>query len=284
MTKSLPFTKMHALSNDFMLIDGIRFPQQWTAAKIKKLAHRRSGVGFDQLLCAEPPCAKEADLFMRIYNSDGSEASQCGNGVRCFYQYVRTQQLTQRSTLKVQTLSRVMTVQSGKAKNSICCDMGAADFSWAGILQPKLAQKQAKAPQPFVLKLATASYESYLVSFGNPHCIIRVNSAPAIAELLARHGAAIAQHPAFVAGINLGVVFLVPQRDALILRTYERGAGPTLACGSNICAAAAVAQTQWKATRDLMVKSPGGSAQVRRGPSGNFHLESPVHHSYNGML
>ncbi len=280
MTK--PFAKMHALSNDFMLVDAIRFPHSWTKAKIKRLANRRSGVGFDQLLCVEPPYDKKADFFMRVYNSDGSEASQCGNGVRCFYQYVHSQELTQRRQLKIQTLSRIMTVEPGKVTGRVSCNMGAADFNWAGILGSELAKKQVA--EPFRLELSATSYESYLVSFGNPHCIIRANSANETTKLLTQHGAEIARHPAFAAGINIGFAYLAPTRDSLILRTYERGAGPTLACGSNICATAAIAQTQWQAKKNLMVKSPGGIAEVRRAADGDFHLESQVHHVYNGIL
>lgn len=278
------FTKMHALNNDFMLVDNIRFPHRWTKAKIRRLAHRRSGVGFDQLLCVEPPSDKKADFFMRIYNSDGGEASQCGNGVRCFYQYVHNQQLTQRRQLRIQTLSRIMTVESGKTPGKVRCNMGAADFNWAGILHPKLAKKQSATIGSFRLELSTTSYESYLVSFGNPHCIIRANSANETTKLLTQYGAEIARHPAFANGINIGFAYLAPTRDKLILRTYERGARATLACGSNICATAAIAQTLWKAKQSLVVKSPGGIAEVRRSLDGSFHLESPVHHIYNGVL
>ena len=284
MKKPLNFTKMHSLGNDFALTDSIRAPRHWTAAAIRKLANRRKGVGFDQLLCAEPPPQKTADFFMRIYNSDGSEANQCGNGVRCFYDYVRAQKLTQRRHLNVQTASRTIPVAPGSKPGSIRCDMGTPDFSWNAILQENPAQTQTHKLQTFSLSLSSISLEVHLVSFGNPHCIIRAQTASDPPRLLQQYGAAIARHPAFAAGVNIGFAFLSLEKDLLSLRTYERGAGATLACGSNVCAAAAIAHKVWGAKKNLTVRSPGGTALISCGANGSFLLESPVYKIYNGTL
>ena len=251
---------------------------------VRRLADRRKGVGFDQLLCAEPPQRETADFFMRIYNSDGGEADQCGNGARCFYEYVRKRNLTGRRCLEIQTRSRLISVEPGSRPGHVRCDMGMADFSWSAVLRAEPAQEQTHETQPFPLTLSSIALEAHLVSFGNPHCIVRAPTAAAPPLLLRRYGAEMARHPAFAAGANIGFVFVAPDKQHLSVYTYERGAGATLACGSGICAAAAVAQKIWGAMKNLTVRSPGGTALVRCGRNGTLFLESEVRKIYDGVL
>ena len=282
MKNSIAFTKMHALGNDFALLDCIRQPVRLTPHKIKRLAHRHKGVGFDQLLCAEPPTEPVADFFMRIYNADGSEAEQCGNGVRCFYDFVRAQGLTQRPRLQVQTSGGIVRLTS--RSGSVACDMGNPDFGWDKILIEELARPApGKQPQPFSIRLKDTQLAAYLVSFGNPHCVICVETVAEVLRMLQLYGKRISTYPAFARGANVGFMHLGDKANVL-LRTYERGVGPTLACGSNICAAAAIAQRRWGAKRTLKVSCPGGVAQVQRTAQGSYYLDSPVNHIYQGEL
>ena len=278
MKQPLPFTKMHALGNDFVLVDFIRHPQRFTEGRIRSLAHRHKGIGFDQLLCVEPPPSPTADFFMRIYNADGSEAEQCGNGARCFYEFVRTQGLTRRRQLLVQTKGGEVRLSS-RAK-AVWCDMGTPDFAAAPLVRPRFLPADGES---LSLHAAGREHEVYVVSFGNPHCLVGAQSAAELPRLVGSYGELLATHTAFRHGANVGFFFIRNKRT-LLLHTYERGVGPTLACGSNICAAAAVVRRHWQGEQDMTVHSPGGNAQVKISAQGRYCFGSPINYIYQGEI
>ncbi len=301
-----PFFKMHTLGNDFMLTDGIRCgalsmpaPMPIQPKIIRSWANRHQGIGFDQLLCAEPPRREDADFFMRIYNADGSEAGQCGNGLRCFYVFVRAVGLTMRDSLAVETAGGLARVE-GAGRGNITSYLDKPDMSWQSVFTPGKvrAQKNPTLAESLCLEpdaayppaarqagAARTKLTVWPVSVGNPHLIVFASQRTGAAgpdAMLAAYGEQLARHPALAAGANVGFVF-VADRDNLILRTYERGSGPTLACGSNSCAAAALAMEKRMVRSEVTVHNLGGRALVGC-RNKIIYMRSRVHRAYRGIL
>ncbi|QEL55312.1 diaminopimelate epimerase [Chromobacterium paludis] len=225
----LKFSKMHGLGNDFMVIDGVRQPVSLTPERIRELGHRQLGIGFDQLLLVEPPREAGHDFRYRIFNNDGSEVEQCGNGARCFAKFVFDSGLTQNRRIAVETARGVITpeyLEDGLAR----VDMGVPRFAPADL--PFLAEQEALR---YPLQLAGRRCEISIASMGNPHAVQLVDDVDAapVAEI----GPLIERHPHFPQRVNAGFMQIV-NRSEIRLRVYERGAGETLACGTGACAAA----------------------------------------------
>ena len=288
MKQALRFTKMHAVRNDFMLLNMIRHPRVLKSAEVRRWADRQRGIGFDQLLCAEPPRAPTADFFMRVYNADGTSAEQCGNGLRCFYVFVHHQGLTTRNPLIVETEQRLARVEEDNT-GQIVAEMEEVDWNWHNILVPPLAEQQKKPnkAEPAYFKVLNhlgkeERISAYPVSLGNPHLIVFTERSQHVPVLLNRFGSALVNHPALKEGANVGFVSL-PDPATVVMRTYERGSGATLACGSNACAAAALAMKVKGAASDLTVRTPGGRMRIyRRGR--RLVMQSKVHTVYHGCL
>lgn len=205
------FYKMHGLGNDFVVINGISQNIDVKKIPIPQLAHRHTGIGFDQLLLILP--STQADVFCKIFNADGSEAEQCGNGMRCIARFIHEQKLTEKKSIRIETKSGVV--------HALIHDYDTI---------------QIEMQTPIFSAEKSPSAELIILSMGNPHAILQVDSvkdAPVTTE-----GSRIATHAIFPQGINVGFMEIVNPKH-IRLRTFERGVGETLACGSNACAAVA---------------------------------------------
>ena len=222
------FTKMHGLGNDFVVFDATRAPVELDPRQIRHLADRRFGVGCDQVLLIEPARDPDTDFYYRIYNADGSEVEQCGNGARCFARYVRDHGLSDKDRIPVGTARgpiELTMLEDGQVR----VNMGPPALDPASL--PFDAPARADS---YPLEVNGERLEIGAVSMGNPHAVLRVDSvADAPVETL---GPAIESHPAFPQRVNVGFM-AVRAPDEIDLRVYERGAGETLACGTGACAA-----------------------------------------------
>lgn len=253
---NLAFTKMHGLGNDFVVIDGVRQRVVLRPDDVRRLADRHFGIGCDQVLLVEPPQEPSRALFRyRIFNADGGEVEQCGNGARCFAVFVREQGLTAADRIPVETLAGPIELQV-EADGQVRVDMGPPRFAPAAI--PFQAEAEADR---YVLEVADPADGNQditigAVSMGNPHAVVfvdRVDTVP-----VARLGPVIEHHPRFPARVNVGFAAVVA-RDRIDLRVHERGVGETLACGTGAAAAMAVARRQGRVDPCVRVHLPGGS-------------------------
>lgn len=248
----IPFTKMHGLGNDFVVIDAITQTVQLTQEQIRNMADRHHGVGFDQMLLVEP-AQGGADFRYVIYNADGSEVSQCGNGARCFALFVQRQGLTDKKSIRVETGAGEI-VLNIVSSNEVEVNMGVPTFVPSDI--PLLADEEL-AEYEVELSQQVVSFSA--LSIGNPHAVINVNdiaSAP-----LETVGKRLESHTVFPERANIGFSQII-NRSELALRVYERGAGETLACGSGACAAAIAAIKLDKVDSPVKVTLPGGSLNI----------------------
>jgi diaminopimelate epimerase len=230
----IPFTKMHGLGNDFVVLDTISNPVQLSKEQIQLLGDRHRGIGFDQLLIIEAPQRPDADFNYRIFNADGSEVEHCGNGARCFARYVLNRGLIARTPIRVQTKNRMLELHAHD-DGLVSVDMGAPDFDPAALPFQSSAQRQ-----PYTLTLdepllgAPTTVEFQAVSMGNPHIVMTVDDCETAP--VATLGPILCTHPAFPQGVNVGFMQVL-DRQTIRLRVFERGAGETEACGTGACAA-----------------------------------------------
>ena len=224
----LKFTKMEGLGNDFVVLDATRAPIALSRDQLRSIADRHFGIGCDQILQVEKPRAPDTDFYYRIFNADGGEVEQCGNGARCFVRFVREQGLTDKTEIRVGTLSGVI-VPRLESDGRITVDMGVPEFAPARI--PFQAERRALTYQ---LDVGGHALEISALSMGNPHAVqivANVERAPVLTE-----GPAIEVHVRFPQRVNAGYMQVI-DRSHIKLRVYERGAGETLACGTGACAA-----------------------------------------------
>jgi diaminopimelate epimerase len=249
----LEFTKMHGLGNDFVVMDAINQSVFLTAEQIQQLADRHLGIGFDQLLLVEGATTSSADFRYRIYNADGGEVGQCGNGARCFMQFVHERGLTQKATLQVETAGGPLQL-SRAADGQVTVDMGIPRLEPTEI--PFVATAR-DVTYPF--EVNNISLEIAAISMGNPHAVLLVDAADRapVAEL----GPVIERHPRFPERVNVGFMEIV-DADTIRLRVYERGAGETLACGSGACAAVVAGRLQERLSAHVKVLLNGGELVV----------------------
>ncbi|MCB1957141.1 MAG: diaminopimelate epimerase [Rhodocyclaceae bacterium] len=249
----LRFTKMHGLGNDFVVIDAIRQPLSLTPAQVRFLADRHFGVGCDQLLVVEPAQAAGVDFRYRIFNSDGGEVEQCGNGARCFVRFVHDQGLTRKREIRVETRSGVIAPRL-EPDGQVTVDMGAPRFQPAEI---PFASDSDAVVQP--LEVGGEQVLVTAVSMGNPHAVqvvADVEGAP-----VGTQGPLIERHPRFPARVNAGFMEVV-SRTHIRLRVYERGAGETLACGTGACAAVVAGIRRGLLDSPVQVDTRGGSLSI----------------------
>ena len=270
----LSFTKMHSLGNDFVLLDGVRRPFHLGRDHIQHLADRHRGIGCDQLVVAEPG-RNGADFSIRIFNTDGSEAEQCGNGARCFAKFLHDEGLTDQTRLVVDTGSRLIQLEI-EDDWQVVVDMGAPGFEPGAL--PFDAQDEANVYQ---LDVAGETVEISAISLGNPHAVLLVDDVDTAP--VERLGPAIERHSRFPQRTNVG--FACPiTRSKIRLRVWERGVGETLACGSGACAAAVACHRLGRIDEKIEVELPGGIASVRWSGQGPVFLRGPAVTVYRGEI
>ena len=270
----LSFTKMHSLGNDFVLLDGVRRPFHLGRDHIQHLADRHRGIGCDQLIVVGPG-RNGADFSMRIFNTDGSEAEQCGNGARCFAKFLHDEGLTDQTRLVVDTGSRLIQLEI-EDDWQVVVDMGAPGFEPGAL--PFDAQDEANVYQ---LDVAGETVEISAISLGNPHAVLLVDDVDTAP--VERLGPAIERHSRFPQRTNVG--FACPiTRSKIRLRVWERGVGETLACGSGACAAAVACHRLGRIDEEIEVELPGGIASVRWPGQGPVFLRGPAVTVYRGEI
>ena len=271
-----PFTKMHGAGNDFVVLDGVRRPLRLTAAQIRRIADRRLGVGCDQVLLVERPTRADADFRYRIFNSDGGEVEQCGNGARCFARFVRDQRLTDKDEIRAETIAGVI-VPRLEPDGRVSVNMGAPRFEPAEI--PFTAPARAEV---YDLELDGTVAQVSVLSMGNPHAVQivpDVDRAP-----VATQGPLIERHPRFPRRVNAGYMQIV-DRAHIRLRVYERGAGETPACGTGACAAVVAGRQRGLLDVSVEVSLPGGVLQVTwDGPGRPVWLTGPAVTVFEGSM
>ena len=273
---AIDFTKMHGLGNDFVVIDAINQPVELTPGQVRQLADRHLGIGCDQLLLVEPASGAQADFRYRIFNADGGEVGQCGNGARCFMQFVREQGLTDKTQLQVETASGPLQLIQ-QPSGQITVDMGVPRLEPAEI--PFLAERRDNR---YALDVLDQQLEIAALSMGNPHAVLRVADIDTAA--VATLGPLIEQHARFPERVNVGFMQVLAE-DAIRLRVYERGAGETLACGSGACAAVVAGQLQgWLAERVKVVLNGGELVVSWAGIGQPVLMTGPATTVYQGRI
>lgn len=256
----LKFTKMHGAGNDFVVIDGVHQSVAFSRAQWKALADRRFGIGADQMLVVEAAQTPGIDFRYRIYNADGGEVEQCGNGARAFVKFVTDHGLTDKRTILVETLAGVI-APTLEADGRVTVDMGApileperAPFDCAGL---SAATEGSDSLWPLEINGKVCWFS--VLSMGNPHAVQLVADT-ATAPVL-EDGPAIEHHPRFPRRVNAGFMQVL-DRQHIRLRVYERGAGETLACGTGACAAAVAGIRRGLLDSPVTVSTPGGELSI----------------------
>lgn len=245
----LKFTKMHGAGNDFMMLDLITQDYELDSNAIRQWGNRHTGIGFDQLLVVEAPQNPDIDFCYRIFNTDGSEVEQCGNGARCFARFVFDQQLSKKNTLKLETKGGVLSTLR-RPDGMIEVNMGLPGFA---------KSLDTEMPTFDTLDVNDQQIAFTQISMGNPHAVIFVDDV--INAQLEDLGPQISLHKHFPEGTNVGFCEVVDS-GFMRLRVYERGAGETLACGSGACAAVAAGILHNKLGNKVKVSLPGGKLRV----------------------
>ena len=249
----MKFTKMHGLGNDFVVIDAVTQNVRVTASMARRLAKRTLGIGCDQILVVEPPSDPNIDFNYRIFNQDGGEVEQCGNGARCLARFVKDRRLTGKSAIRVKTMNRFMELRIN-ADHSVSVDMGVP------VLAPADIPFQADQPASlYDIDIADSDYQIAAISMGNPHAVLRVDdvqTAP-VNEL----GPQLECHERFPNRVNAGFMQIL-NRQQINLRVFERGAGETQACGSGACAAAVAAMQQELVDSSVTIHLTGGDLTI----------------------
>ena len=273
----IEFLKMQGLGNDFLVFDApAAADSHLDSRKLRALADRHTGVGFDQALMLERPRDAGSRVFYRIFNSDGSEVEQCGNGARCIAAllYARAPELGRDLVMN----SRGGTVHAHVGDDGlVSVDMGVPNFDPRSI--PMIADAQAPT---YSLRIDGADVELGAVSMGNPHAVIRVSDVKTAP--VERFGPSIEHHPRFPRRTNVGFMEIAG-RGHIRLRVFERGAGETLACGTGACAAVAVGRLQGLLDAEVQVDLPGGSAMVSWAAAGErLWLTGPATTVFTGSI
>ena len=272
----LKFTKMHGAGNDFVMIDAVSQHVKLRPEDIRRIADRRFGVGCDQVLLAEPPGQPDADFRYRIFNADGSESGQCGNGARCFARFVRHRKLTAQRRMIVETGDSLMTLKM-RDRNQVEVDMGPPRFEPAAI-----PFRRDTVANDYTLKVAGELLTIGAVSMGNPHAVLRVDALDD--ALVSRLGPAIEGHEDFPQRCNAGFM-VVRDSTHIQLRVFERGVGETLACGSGACAAVVYGRLMGWLDKRVTVELPGGKLTVDwPGEGKNVRLTGPTAISFEGTI
>jgi diaminopimelate epimerase len=272
----LAFTKMHGLGNDFIVFDASGPDEVPSAAELSRLADRRTGIGFDQALVLLPPRRDGTDVYYRIFNADGSEVEQCGNGARCIARLIATRAARHDQPLVMDSPGGLVEARLQR-DGLVSVAMGVPDFSPASL--PFITDREQPS---YRIDLPGGPVEFGAVSIGNPHVVIRVRSvtdAPVDSV-----GPAMENHGSFPRRVNVGFLEIVAP-DHVRLRVFERGAGETRACGTGACAAVAVARRHGPLAEEVRVDLPGGRLAVRwPGPGRPIWLTGPAETAFEGQV
>lgn len=247
------FTKMHGLGNDFVMIDAISQKLTMTPERARKLADRHFGIGCDQVLVVEPPVSPDADFHYRIFNHDGSEVENCGNGARCFAIFVRQRKLTGKHIIRAETAGGLLILKV-LPDNRVTVDMGVPRLDPQVI--PFQASQQAVT---YALPLRNTTLEISAISMGNPHAVAVVDDVSAYP--VTSIGAEVESHSAFPRKVNAGFMQVISRGETRV-RVFERGAGETLACGTGACAAVVAGRLRGLLDREVTVHLPGGNLTI----------------------
>ncbi|HEY9097448.1 MAG TPA: diaminopimelate epimerase [Thiobacillus sp.] len=276
MGTKLRFTKMQGLGNDFVMLDGVTQSITLTTEQYRRIADRHFGVGCDQILLVEPSTRDGVDFRYRIFNADGGEVEQCGNGARCFVRFVQSQGLSNQTSIRVETASGIIEpelLDNGQVR----VNMGAPRFAPADI--PFVADAEALT---YPLKVGQHAISIAALSMGNPHAVLRVNdldSAPV--DIL---GPAIESHTRFPQRVNAGFMQVLTPHD-IRLRVFERGAGETLACGTGACAAAVAGIRQGWLKSPVSVHTRGGDLMIEwAGNNQPVYMTGPAETVFEGEM
>jgi len=274
------FTKMQGCGNDFVILDCITQNLQVTPALVKKIADRKLGIGCDQVLVVDPPHDATCDFTYRIFNPDGKEVEQCGNGARCFGRYVIERGLIAKRHLLLDTLGGKITVDVSDLSH-ILVDMGVPQLAPQAIPINLKSLVRLDMPARYKIALSGIYHEVSILSMGNPHCII---SVPSTKEADVENiGKMLQKNPAFTEGVN--VTFMqVLARNHIRCRVFERGAGETLACGSAACAAMVSGVLQKELSAMVRVDMPGGHVTVRWEPDARVMQSGPAVNVFQGVF
>jgi diaminopimelate epimerase len=272
----LKFTKMHGQGNDFVVLDGVRQEVRLTAQQVRAIADRHFGVGCDQLLVVERAASPENDFRYRIWNSDGGEVEQCGNGARCFARFVVDQGLTTKTALRVETAGGVIQ-PAIETSGQVTVDMGPPRFAPAEIPFDVPAQQDT-----YALLVDGASVTISALSMGNPHAVQVV--ADAERAPVTTQGPLIENHRAFPQRVN-AVYLQVLSRSHIRLRVWERGAGETLACGTGACAAVVAGVRLGLLDSPVRVTTHGGDLTIRwPGPTSPVMMTGDAMRVFEGVV
>ncbi|WP_211080564.1 diaminopimelate epimerase [Enterobacteriaceae endosymbiont of Plateumaris pusilla] len=272
----MKFSKMHSLSNDFVVINNTKKKYYLDKNIIQKLSNRYTSIGFDQLLLIELSNNKNIDFHYRIFNADGKEVNQCGNGARCFAIYVKLKKLTLKKNIFISTNTNILHLKILK-NNKVCVNMGTPLFNPESL--------------PFLGKLKKDSYSLFfnnkliifdIVSLGNPHCVIQVNNISDIPIKLI--GSFIQNHKLFPNKVNVGFMEFINSNN-IKLRVFERGVGETNACGTGACAAVAIGIKKKLLSDKVKVDLIGGSLDIKwKGKNSHIFMKGDAHYIYDGEI
>lgn len=279
----ITFSKMHGLGNDFVVINGVNQAIDLDEAQRRLISDRHLGVGCDQILLLEQSNDPQHDFVYRIFNADGGEVEQCGNGARCVMRFALDNGLTNKNSISLVTSTGQLICKT-LANGNICVDMGAPNFSDESLpfdasltehIDDHFAQHQV------TLNDVTIPFST--VSMGNPHAVIHIDDSNTAA--VAEHGAFVGAHSAFPKGVNVGFMQVI-NPSHIKLRVFERGAGETLACGTGACAAVALGVRQKLLKENVAVDLRGGQLQIEwSGHDGDsLFMSGPAETVFNGKM
>ncbi len=272
----LPFTKMHGLGNDFVVFDGVSRPVELASEQVRAISERRFGIGCDQVLVLQPGRTPGTDFHFRIYNADGGEVEQCGNGARCLARFIHDAGLAEKNAFTLESAGASIRLTL-EADGEVTADMGRPQFEPGRV--PFAAEKRALV---YDLELNRARVQVSVLALGNPHAVQiveDVDRAP-----VAEQGPLIERHPRFPRGVNAGFMQIVDSRHAR-LRVHERGVGETLACGSGACAAVVAGRLRGLLDEQVTVELPGGRLRIRwAGEGQSVSMTGPAVKTFDGSI
>ncbi|XBC43597.1 MAG: diaminopimelate epimerase [Buchnera aphidicola (Meitanaphis flavogallis)] len=270
------FSKMHGLENDFIVLNNIKGNLYFTPQIIQYLSHRRTGIGFDQLLMLESPIKEKTDFHYRIFNANGTEVSQCGNGARCLALFLILNKIVKKKIIYISTNTRIIILHILK-NQQVCVDMGIPLFKPQYI--PYLG---FNIKNYFSTLILGKVIKYYIASMGNPHCIIIVKDIKnyPVKEI----GSILSVHKLFPKGVNVGFMEIVSTKQ-ILLRVYERGVGETRSCGSGACAAVAVGIKEKMLSNKVQVDLLGGQLRICwNGSLEHLYMIGSATHVYDGYF
>ena len=270
----IPFSKMHGAGNDFIIINQTDHEYALSAKDIRKLSDRNFGIGFDQLLIIEKPEDQAAEFKYRIFNADGAEVSQCGNGARCFFHFIKLKKLSKNNNIIVETSSGLIQL-SYKDNGLVAVDMGKPIFQESKI--PFIPNKKNEN----IIQSNNFKYNFSPISMGNPHAVIKLDTL--LNDDLENIGLLLQESPMFPESVNVNFLQVLDSHN-IALKVYERGSGMTLACGSGACASAVIAIKNKWAEAPVAISMDGGMLKINIKPNGNVELLGPAELVFDGEI